>query len=247
MARSAPPTSTRCSPRSSMRAANTRCRLGNIEDHPYLKNQERLTFARCGITDPVSVADYVTHGGFEGLKKALSMAGAAIVTEVTESGLRGRGGAGFPTGIKWKTVHDAQGGPEIYLLQRRRGRQRHLRRPHGDGGRSPHAHRGHDHRRHRHRRHQGLRLYPLGISRCHRRHEGGDRRRHGGELAGRQYSGYGQILPPRGPPRRRRLYLRRGDRDAGKPRGQARHGAAASRRSRRSKACSASRPSSTTC
>ncbi len=82
-------------------------RLGNIEDHPYLKNQERLTFARCGITDPVSVADYARHGGFEGLKKALSLTGAAIVAEVTESGLRGRGGAGFPTGIKWKTVHDA--------------------------------------------------------------------------------------------------------------------------------------------
>ena len=82
-------------------------RLGNIEEHPYLKNQERLTFARCGITDPVSVADYVKHGGFEGLKKALGLSGAAIVAEVTESGLRCRGCAGFPTGIKWKPVHDA--------------------------------------------------------------------------------------------------------------------------------------------
>jgi formate dehydrogenase iron-sulfur subunit len=80
---------------------------GLVDEMPYLKNQERLTFARAGITDPVSIVDYVAHGGFEGLRKALAMSGAAIVSEVTESGLRGRGGAGFPTGIKWKTVHDA--------------------------------------------------------------------------------------------------------------------------------------------
>ncbi len=79
---------------------------GLIDELPFLKNQERLTFVRAGITDPVSLVDYIANDGFEGLKKALNMSGAAIVTEVTESGLRGRGGAAFPTGIKWKTVHD---------------------------------------------------------------------------------------------------------------------------------------------
>ncbi|SSY76923.1 NADH-quinone oxidoreductase subunit NuoF [Alcaligenes faecalis] len=77
---------------------------GLTDTIPYLKNQERLTFARVGIIDPVSVADYQSCGGFEGLRKALSMEPAAIVKEVTDSGLRGRGGAAFPTGIKWNTV-----------------------------------------------------------------------------------------------------------------------------------------------
>jgi formate dehydrogenase iron-sulfur subunit len=81
---------------------------GLVDELPYLKNQERLTFARAGITDPVSLGDYLAHGGFEGLTKALAMTGAAIVAEVTEAGLRGRGGAAFPTGIKWKTVHDTK-------------------------------------------------------------------------------------------------------------------------------------------
>ena len=79
------------------------CR-GLTEAIPYLKNQERLTFARCGITDPLSLPDYEAHGGFRGLKRAIAMTGAEIVEEVVQSGLRGRGGAGFPTGIKWKTV-----------------------------------------------------------------------------------------------------------------------------------------------
>ena len=78
--------------------------LGLTEEIPYLKRQERLTFARCGIIDPLSLSDYVSLGGFRGLQRALTLTPDAIVEEVATSGLRGRGGAGFPTGIKWRTV-----------------------------------------------------------------------------------------------------------------------------------------------
>jgi formate dehydrogenase iron-sulfur subunit len=78
--------------------------LGPTEEISYLKRQERLTFARCGITDPLSLADYTAHGGYRGLTHALTLTPQAIVEEVVASGLRGRGGAGFPTGIKWRTV-----------------------------------------------------------------------------------------------------------------------------------------------
>src|ERR1700678_953014 len=81
-------------------------RVGAPEQHPFLKKQTRLTFARCGIVDPRSLDDYRAHDGYKGLTKALANP-AGIVDEVTQSGLRGRGGAGFPTGIKWKTVAEA--------------------------------------------------------------------------------------------------------------------------------------------
>ena len=83
-------------------------RLGHLEDQPYLARQQRLTFARCGIVDPLSVEDYEAHGGYAGLRRALSLEPQAIVDEIKLSGLRGRGGAGFPTGIKWDTVLHAQ-------------------------------------------------------------------------------------------------------------------------------------------
>ena len=86
-------------------AAHPLC-VGRPEDIPFLKRQTRITFARCGIVDPLSLADYRAHGGYRGLERARSLGAAGTVDEVVRSGLRGRGGAGFPTGIKWKTVAD---------------------------------------------------------------------------------------------------------------------------------------------
>ena len=78
--------------------------LGLVEELDFIKNQTRITFARVGVIDPLSLADYEAHGGLKGLRNAIAMTPADIVNEVTESGLRGRGGAGFPAGIKWNTV-----------------------------------------------------------------------------------------------------------------------------------------------
>src|SRR5712664_4001021 len=82
-------------------------RLGVADEIPWLKQQTRLTFSRCGVVDPRSFTDYRAHGGYKGLERALTLTSDAILADVTASGLRGRGGAGFPTGIKWKTVAQA--------------------------------------------------------------------------------------------------------------------------------------------
>ena len=94
-----------------------RLALGVTEELPYLKKQERLTFARVGVIDPLSLDDYLAHGGYRGLARALTLDGAAMVEEVTASGLRGRGGAGFPAGIKWRTVLQTEAAAEIRRLQ----------------------------------------------------------------------------------------------------------------------------------
>jgi formate dehydrogenase iron-sulfur subunit len=89
--------------------------MGNIEDHVLMKMQQRFTFARTGTTDPLSIEDYRAHGGGAGLAKALTMTPKDVVEEVVTSGLRGRGGAGFPTGIKWRTVLGA-GADQKYIV-----------------------------------------------------------------------------------------------------------------------------------
>jgi formate dehydrogenase iron-sulfur subunit len=83
--------------------------LGPVEAIPFFARQTRLTFARVGLIDPLDLLDYEVHGGLTGLRRALPMTAEAIVDEVKASGLRGRGGAGFPTGIKWDTVRLAPG------------------------------------------------------------------------------------------------------------------------------------------
>ncbi len=81
--------------------------IGIVDQHPWLKRQTRVTFAHCGIVNPLSLKDYDEHGGWLGLRRAREIGPAATIEAVTASGLRGRGGAGFPAGVKWKTAADA--------------------------------------------------------------------------------------------------------------------------------------------
>jgi len=81
-------------------------RLGLVHELPWMAAQQRVTFGRVGVIDPRSADDYLAHGGIAGLRRALTMAPADVVAEITDSGLRGRGGAAFPAGIKLRTVLD---------------------------------------------------------------------------------------------------------------------------------------------
>jgi formate dehydrogenase iron-sulfur subunit len=95
-------------------AAHT-LRQGLTQEIPFLARQTRVTFTRCGAVDPLSIEDYEAHGGLGGLRKALEIGPAATIETVLQSGLRGRGGAGFPTGIKWKTVADTPDGQKYIV------------------------------------------------------------------------------------------------------------------------------------
>ena len=89
--------------------------VGRIQDHPFIANQTRLTFARAGKTRPLSLDDYYASQGWLGLAKAHEMGAEATIATVMTSGLRGRGGAGFPAGIKWQTVARADGDPKYIV------------------------------------------------------------------------------------------------------------------------------------
>ncbi|MFM7786111.1 MAG: formate dehydrogenase, partial [Gammaproteobacteria bacterium] len=89
--------------------------LGPVEAIPELAGQTRLTFARHGVVDPRSLDDYLAHGGYHGLRAALAHGARHVVAEITASGLRGRGGAAFPTGIKWRTVAEAPATPKYVV------------------------------------------------------------------------------------------------------------------------------------
>ena len=160
-------------------------RLGPTEDIPWFKRQTRLTFARCGVVDPRSLADYRAHGGYKGLERALAAGAEAVVEEVVQSGLRGRGAPEFPTGIKWRTVAQTQAPQKYVVCNADEGDSGTFRRPHDHGGRSLRTDRGDGDRRDRGRSDQGLRLHPLRIP-AFRRHDGGGHRRRAARRGARQ-------------------------------------------------------------
>ena len=84
-------------------------RLGPVNEIPYLINQDRWTFWRCGLVEPLNLQDFLAHQGFKAFEKAVDIGPQAVIDAVKASGLRGRGGAGFPAGIKWQTVADTEG------------------------------------------------------------------------------------------------------------------------------------------
>ena len=217
-------------------------RLGVAEQIPWLARQTRLTFARCGVIDPRSIGDYEAHDGYKGLERALQLGPDAIIAEVTSSGLRGRGGAGFPTGIKWKTVSQAKADRKYIVCNADEGdsgtfADRMIME--GDpflviegmtiAGIAVGATKGYIYIRSEYPHAVAAMNAAILAAQAHWASRSAHRRvaaqlRHGG------------------PRRRRRLCLRRGDLAARKPRGPARRGPGQAAACRRITACSASRP-----
>ena len=201
-------------------------RVGVVDDLPWLATQNRVTFARMGVTDPLSPDDYLRYGGLVGLVRALENSPAEVVAEVTDSGLRGRGGAGFPAGIKWKTVLDCVDELKFVCCNADEGDSGTFADRMVMEGDPFTAHRGHDDRRLRGRAPARATstsgpstrtrsppcAAPSTIAYAH------------GWL-GDDVLGSALDLRPARAGRRRRLHLRRGDLDAREPRGQARRGA----------------------
>ena len=179
------PSAARCDRR---RRPASRCGSASTDEIPWLKRQTRLTFARCGVIDPRSLEDYRAHGGYKGLERALTLG----LGRDPRRGHRLR--PARPRRRRLPDRHQVEDGgadqrrPQIHRLQRRRRRQRHLRRPHDHGRRSLRADRGHDDCRHRRRRHQGLHLHPLRISARGRGDERRDRGRQARRLSRRTTS-----------------------------------------------------------
>ena len=131
----------------------------------HFDKQVRVVLENAGYIDPEKIDDYIARDGYKALLTALTeMTPNGVIHRITESGLRGRGGGGYPTGLKWGTVAKAAGDAEVRGLQRRRGRSRRIHGSQRDGRRSASRHRRHGHRRLRGGRQQGLHLCPRRVS-----------------------------------------------------------------------------------
>ncbi len=141
--------------------------IPRLADLPVLRRQVRIALRNCGVIDPTAVDQYLARGGYAGLQRALAMQPEEVIEEVKASGLRGRGGAGFPTGAKWEFCRPRRG-QQVRDLQRRRGRPRGVHGPVRARGRPARGARGHVHRRVRHRRQPTVRLHPGRVPAGHR-------------------------------------------------------------------------------
>ena len=191
--------------------------LGRVDDIPYLAKQQRLIFARCGLTDPLSLEDYRRHGGLRGLERALALGPKATVEEVLTSGLRGRGGAGFPTGIKWRTTAGVEADQKYVVCNADEGDSGTFAdRMLMEGDPFP-PDRGYGDRGRLGRGDQGLCLYPLRISARLRDVSASDRTGAGGRPSWPERAWLRPCFRSRGAARRWRLHLRRGNVAPGKP------------------------------